>query len=130
MTRPLSLIDQNLAPLFASADDDRQGGGTTAGAHPTTTRLTLSMPPSNSATSRRAVRGHRGIENRLHYVLDVRFGEDQCRVRKGHAAQNFSRIRRIALNLLRREITKKRGIKGNRLNAAWDHNYLLRLLTG
>jgi predicted transposase YbfD/YdcC len=75
-----------------------------------------------------AVRGHWGIENRLHYVLDVSFAEDQCRVRKGHAAENFSRIRRIALNLLRRETSKKRGIKGKRLIAAWDHNYLLKLL--
>lgn len=77
-----------------------------------------------------AVRGHWGIENRLHYVLDVSFAEDQCRVRKGYAAENFSRIRRIALNLLRRETSKKRGIKGKRLNAARDHGYLLNLLTG
>lgn len=77
-----------------------------------------------------AVRGHWGIENRLHYVLDVSFAEDQCRIRKGHAAQNFSRLRRIALNLLRQETSKKRGIKGKRLNAAWDHGYLLKLLTG
>lgn len=77
-----------------------------------------------------AIRGHWGIENRLHYVLDVSFAEDQCRVRKGHAAENLSRIRRIALNLLRRETTRKRGIKGKRLNAAWDHDYLLKLLTG
>lgn len=77
-----------------------------------------------------AIRGHWGIENKLHYVLDVSFAEDQCRIRKGHAAQNFSRIRRIALNLLRRETTKKRGIKGKRLNAAWDHDYLLKLLIG
>ena len=77
-----------------------------------------------------AIRGHWAIENKLHYVLDVSFGEDQSRMRKGHAAENFSRIRRIALNLLRTETTKKRGIKGKRLNAAWDHDYLLKLLTG
>ncbi len=71
-----------------------------------------------------------GIENRLHYTLDVSFAEDQCRVRKGYAAENFSRIRRIALNLLRPEASKKRGIKGKRLNASWDHDYLLKLLTG
>lgn len=75
-----------------------------------------------------AVRGHWGIENRLHYVLDVSFAEDQCRIRKGHAAENFSRLRRISLNLLRRETSRKRGIKGKRLNAAWDHDYLLKLL--
>jgi predicted transposase YbfD/YdcC len=77
-----------------------------------------------------AIRGHWSIENQLHYVLDVSFGEDQSRVRNGHAAENFSRLRRIALNLLRRETTRKRGIKGKRLNAAWDHDYLLKLLTG
>ena len=77
-----------------------------------------------------AIRGHWGIENKLHYVLDVSFAEDQSRIRKGHAAENFSRIRRIALNLLRRETIKKRGIKGKRLIAGWDHNYLLKLLTG
>ncbi len=77
-----------------------------------------------------AIRGHWGIENRLHDVLDVAFAEDQSRVRKGHAAENFSRIRRIALHLLRRETSRKRGITGKRLNAARDHDYLLKLLTG
>jgi len=76
------------------------------------------------------IRGHWAVENKLHYVLDVGFGEDQSRMRKGHAAENFSRIRRISLNLLRAETTKKRGIKGKRLAAAWDHDYLLKLLTG
>ena len=77
-----------------------------------------------------AIRGHWSVENRLHWVLDVSFAEDQSRQRKGHGAENFSRLRRIALNLLRRETTKKRGIKGKRLNAAWDHGYLLKLLGG
>lgn len=76
------------------------------------------------------IRRHWGIENRLHYVLDVAFGEDDARHRKGHSAENFSRLRRVALNLLQREKTKKRGIKGKRLNASWDHEYLLKLLTG
>lgn len=76
------------------------------------------------------VRGHWSVENRLHWVLDVSFAEDQARQRKDRGAENFSRLRRIALNLLRREATKKRGIKGKRLNAAWDHDYLLKLLTG
>ena len=63
-------------------------------------------------------------------VRDVSFAEDQSRIRKGHAAENFSRLRRIALNLLHRETTKKRGIKGKRLLAGWNHDYLLKLLTG
>lgn len=77
-----------------------------------------------------AVRGHWSVENRLHWVLDVSFAEDQSRTRKGHGAENFSRLRRIALNLLGRDKSRKRGIKGKRLNAAWDHNYLLKLLAG
>ena len=77
-----------------------------------------------------AIRGHWSVENKLHWVLDVSFAEDQSRQRKDHSAENFSRLRRIALNLLRRETTKRRGIKGKRLNAAWDHDYLLKLLAG
>jgi predicted transposase YbfD/YdcC len=77
-----------------------------------------------------AIRGHWGIENRLHWHLDVSFGEDACRVRKGHGAENFSRLRRIALNLLQRESTNRRGIKIKRQRAGWDHDYLLRVLTG
>lgn len=76
------------------------------------------------------IRGHWSVENQLHWVLDVSFAEDQSRQRKGRGAENFSRLRRIALNLLRRDTTKKRGIKGKRLNAAWDHDYLLKLLKG
>jgi predicted transposase YbfD/YdcC len=81
-------------------------------------------------TMAKAIRGHWSVENKLHWVLDVSFNEDQARHRKNHSAENFSRLRRIALNLLRRETTKKRGIKGKRLNAAWDHDYLLKLLAG
>jgi predicted transposase YbfD/YdcC len=76
----------------------------------------------------RAVRGHWGVENQCHWSLDVSLGEDQSRVRAGHAAQNLGTLRRLALNLLKREPTKKRGIKGKQKNASWDHAYLLRLL--
>ena len=76
------------------------------------------------------IRGHWSVENKLHWVLDVSFAEDQARQRKDHSAENFSRLRRIALNLLQRETSKKRGVKGKRLNAAWDHDYLLKLLAG
>jgi predicted transposase YbfD/YdcC len=77
-----------------------------------------------------AVRGHWGIENRLHWHLDVSFGEDACRVRKGHGAENLSRLRRIALNLLQQETSCKRGIAIKRLRAGWDHAYLLKVLAG
>ena len=76
----------------------------------------------------RAVRNHWAIENSLHWVLDVQCGEDDSRVRTGHAAANLATLRRLALNLLKRDRTKKRGIKGKQLNASWDHAYLLSLL--
>ena len=76
----------------------------------------------------RAVRGHWAIENSLHWVLDVQCGEDRSRARVGHAAVNLATLRRLALNLLKQDRTKKRGIKGKQLNASWDHRYLLRLL--
>jgi predicted transposase YbfD/YdcC len=89
-----------------------------------------SLKGADAAGMAEAIRGHWGIENRLHWHLDVSFGEDACRVRKGHGAENFSRLRRIALNLLQRETTNTRGVKIKRLRAGWDHDYLLRVLTG
>lgn len=74
------------------------------------------------------IRQHWGIENKLHWVLDVGFGEDLSRKRAGHAAQNFSILNRIALNLLKQDKSSQRGIKGKRLKAAWDQPYLLKLL--
>lgn len=76
----------------------------------------------------RAVRGHWSVENACHWSLDVAMGEDQSRVRAGYAAENLGTLRRLALNLLKGEKTKKRGIKGKQKNAGWNHAYLLRLL--
>lgn len=76
-----------------------------------------------------AVRSHWGIENSLHWSLDVSFAEDNSRIRKGHAAENFSRLRRITLNLLKNEKTTKVGIKAKRHKAGWDEDYLLRVIT-
>ena len=75
----------------------------------------------------KSIREHWGIENSLHWVLDVAFGEDKSRKRSGHAAQNFSIINRIALNLLKNE-PKKRSVKGKRLDAGWNNNYLIKIL--
>jgi predicted transposase YbfD/YdcC len=75
-----------------------------------------------------AVRGHWGIENRLHWVLDIAFREDESRVRQGHADQNLAVLRRLALNLLRQETTAKMGTKAKRLKAGWDDAYLLEIL--
>ena len=76
----------------------------------------------------RYARGHWAVENNLHWQLDVSFNEDERRIRTGHGAENFSRLNRIALNLLKREAGLKAGIKGKRLNAGWDHDYLLKLI--
>lgn len=77
-----------------------------------------------------AVRSHWGIENELHWTLDLAFDEDRCRVRKEHGAENFAVLRHIALNLLKQEKTCKRGMKGKRLLAGWNHDYLLKVLAG
>ena len=77
-----------------------------------------------------AVRGHWGIENRLHWQLDVTFQEDQSRLRKGHADVNFSSLRRAALSLLKNERTRKIGVKNKRLAAGWNENYLEQVLLG
>ena len=78
----------------------------------------------------KAVRGHWGIENSLHWQLDVTFQEDQCRVRKGHADANFSLLRRTSLSLLKNNHTEKVGVKNKRLCAAWNDDYRLQVLTG
>jgi predicted transposase YbfD/YdcC len=83
-----------------------------------------SRASASAAQAAEAIRGHWGIENQLLWI------PDQCRIRKGNGAENFSRLRRIALNLLQRETTRKVGIKTKRLVAGWDENYLLGLLTG
>jgi predicted transposase YbfD/YdcC len=77
-----------------------------------------------------AARGHWGIENSLHWQLDVTFGEDQSRIRKGHADTNVSLLRRTALSMLKNESTAKVGIKNKRLTAAWDETYLEKVLLG
>jgi len=87
------------------------------------------LPADDPAKLLDYIRGHWGIENRLHWSLDVSFREDDCRIRQGHAAENFSRLNRIALNLLKAETRCKVGIKSKRLRCGWDLDYLLKVLT-
>jgi len=75
-----------------------------------------------------AVRDHWQIENRLHWVLDIAFREDEARLRKGYGAQNMAILRHIALNLLQQDRSKQCGIHNKRLIAAWNHDFLLHLL--
>lgn len=91
-------------------------------------RYYISSLPGDARLLGTAIRRHWGIENELHWVLDVAFGEDQCRARTGYAAQNFALLRRCALNLLRRESTARIGIKAKRLKAGWSDDYLAAVL--
>jgi hypothetical protein len=75
------------------------------------------------------IRNHWGIENGLHWVLDVSFREDESRTRTGHAGANLGMLRRVALSLLKRAGTKGR-IQTRRMKAAWDEDYLLKVLQG
>ncbi len=94
------------------------------------TRYFLTSLPAHAVPFAHAVRQHWGVENSLHWVLDVSFQEDACRIRKEKGAQTFAVLRHIALNLLRREPHHKRGIKARRKRAGWDRDYLVQVLMG
>lgn len=76
------------------------------------------------------VRRHWGIENSVHWVLDIAFREDESRIRKGHSSENFAAVRHIALNLLRNNKSFKGSVKTKRLNAAMDEKYLEQVVFG
>ncbi len=76
------------------------------------------------------VRSHWGIENSVHWVLDMAFREDESRTRTGNAAENLSTIRRLVINLVRQNPKRTRGIQGSRYKASIDQHYLLQLLQG
>jgi predicted transposase YbfD/YdcC len=91
------------------------------------TRYYISSAALDAQRAAEAVRGHWGIENQLHWVLDVVFREDQSRLRKGHGAKNMAIVRHFAINLVR-SAKDKRSIKLRRKIAGWDPNYLAELL--
>ena len=94
------------------------------------TRYYLSSLPNDAKLLNAAVRSHWGVENSLHWVLDVTFDEDRSRIKKENAPENFGLLRRLALCLLKKESSSKRSIKGKRLRASWDEGYLQRVLCG
>ncbi len=95
----------------------------------TETSYFISSLNNHAPTIAKAIREHWGIENDLHWCLDISFREDHCRVRKDHAPENFGILRHMATNMLKRENSLKGGIQTKRLKAAWDHGYLLKVLT-
>lgn len=93
-------------------------------------RYYLASIPNDVKLFAHAVRAHWGIENCVHWVLDVAFREDESRVRLGHAPENLAVLRHIALNLLRQDTHTKLGIHNKRLKAGWDDAYLANLVFG
>lgn len=92
------------------------------------TRYFISSLQATPLEMLNAIRGHWGIENGLHWTLDLAFREDESRVRKDHAAENFAVLRHIAVNLLNRARNGKDSIKTMRLRAGWDETFLAQLL--
>lgn len=88
----------------------------------------ISSLPNDAKRLLAASRAHWGVENGLHWVLDVSFAEDAARLRQGAGDQNFAVLRQLALNLIRQDTSIKLGVKGKRLKAGWDEAYLLHLL--
>jgi predicted transposase YbfD/YdcC len=93
-------------------------------------RFYISSLEGDARTFGRAVRGHWGIENSVHWLLDLVFREDECRVAVGNGAENLAVLRHIALNLLRQDRSSKQSLKQKRFRAALDPNYLHQLLAG
>lgn len=95
----------------------------------TDTRYYISSLTPTAQQALAIVRTHWSIENELHWVLDVAFREDDCRVRTGNAPQNLATLRHLALNLLKRETTTKAGVKTKRHKAGWSTDYLAKVLS-
>ena len=95
----------------------------------TALRYYISSLPNEARRILKSVRGHWGIENSLHWVLDMAFREDESRMRKLNSPENFAMVRQVALSLLKQEQSEKIGIKAKRLKAACDREYLIKVLS-
>ena len=91
-------------------------------------RYFISSLPPDASRAAEIIRSHWAVENSLHWVLDVAFREDDSRIRAGNAPENLALVRKLTHNLLKQEMTLKRGIKTKKLKAAWDNKYLLKVL--
>ena len=92
------------------------------------TRYFISSLPCDAKRFAEAAREHWGVENGLHWCLDISFGEDDSRFRSGHAPANLAIIRRFALSLIKQDPQRKIGVKASRKRAGWSNDYLLHLL--
>ncbi|MGE4105413.1 MAG: ISAs1 family transposase, partial [Pirellulales bacterium] len=88
-----------------------------------------SLPPKVKRLAR-YIRGHWGIENGLHWTLDVVFAEDKSRIRQGNGPEIASIFRKLALMVLQRDTSSKGSIRGKRLQAGWNEDFLERILCG
>ncbi len=93
-------------------------------------RYFLSSCPDDPAVLTQAIRSHWGVENALHWVLDVTFREDDSRVRDRTAARNLALLCKIALNIVGRDRTSKASVRARRKKAAWNDSYMLKLMAG
>ena len=90
-------------------------------------RFYISSLPADATKLAAAIRAHWGVENSLHWVLDVNFRDDDCRIRKKNAPANFSSVKRATINALKKA-PGKHSLKSKRLIAAWDEDYLAKIL--
>ena len=132
-SRDLSWIDQRdewagldgIAMVERERHDKRTGATSTEKAY-----FIVANPKATAGLVAGVIRQHWGIENGLHWVLDMTFDEDQCRVRAGHAAQNLAVLRHLVMNLMRTAPGKKRSMRKRRQLCAWDRSFLLSVLAG